>query len=135
MIPDQPYCLYARGLAYARKAMQDAAQQDLSQALPWMVRALRQEKAAAMFEYADDPTLRDGQARPGRRQILARMINRLRPITGQNFGYDPEATAEQNELAIVAWEQWFEDSGEIKFTPDAELIGVPGTQEQTPRGR
>ena len=53
------------------------------------------------------------------------MINRLRLITGQNFGYDPAGTLEQKEGAIAAWEQWAKNSGKIKFTPDAKLLSVP----------
>jgi hypothetical protein len=58
------------------------------------------------------------------------MINRLRTMTGQNFGYDPYASAEENEQAIVAWEDWFKNSGETKFTPDAELVPVPEASEE-----
>ena len=129
MMSDQPYCLYSRGLTYAQNGMEEPARTDLAKALPWMIQALRKPTAAAMFEYADDPTLRDGEIRPTDRQIVARMINRLRVITGQNFGYDPEATPEQNEKAVALWEQWFNDSGEIKLAPDAELVAVPDIQE------
>jgi hypothetical protein len=57
------------------------------------------------------------------------MINRLRLITGENFGYDPDAAAEDKEKAIAAWEQWFESSGQIKFSPDAEILPVPEAAE------
>ena len=119
------YAFYARGLAYAQNDMEDASRKDLEKALPWMIRTLRQPTAAAMFEYADDPRLRDGGIRPTEQQILVRMINRLRIVTGQNFGYDPLASAEENEQAIAVWEDWFRSSGQIEFTPDAELIAVP----------
>ncbi len=49
----------------------------------------------------------------------------LRIVTGQNFGYDPNATAEENEQAISGRETWFENSGQISFTPDAGLAEVP----------
>jgi hypothetical protein len=130
MIKGLPYCLYAQGLAYAQKGMDDAAKDNLGKALPWMIRALREPTGAAMFEYADDPRLREGRYRPTEEQILARMINRLRVATGQNFGYDPDASAEENEQAIAAWEDWFETSGQIEFTPDAELVPVPAGPDQ-----
>ena len=53
------------------------------------------------------------------------MINRLRIISGQSFGYDASATPAQNEAAVGAWEQWFKNGGQIKFTPDAKLLPVP----------
>ncbi|MBL7189912.1 MAG: hypothetical protein ISS70_26580 [Phycisphaerae bacterium] len=53
------------------------------------------------------------------------MVNRLRIVSGQNFGYNPNASTEANEQAIAAWEQWHENSGEMEFTPDAELVPVP----------
>ncbi|MHC4705389.1 MAG: hypothetical protein ACYTFQ_33005, partial [Planctomycetota bacterium] len=43
----------------------------------------------------------------------------------QTSGHDPDASAEANEQAIAAWEQWHEDSGRIAFTPDDELVAVP----------
>ena len=45
-----------------------------------------------MFEYADSPLVRYGQYQPGEQEMVAKMINRLRLITGQNFGYDPART-------------------------------------------
>lgn len=130
MMGDVPYCSYARGLAYAQKDMDEAAKDDLGSALPWMIRALREPTAASPFEYADDPRLREGRYRPTKEQIIARTINRLRTVTGQNFGYDPEASTEENERAIAAWEQWYENSGKIEFTPDAELVPIPAAPEQ-----
>ena len=53
------------------------------------------------------------------------MINRLRLITGQNFGYDPTRTKEQNEAALAAWEQWLKRDGQIQFTPEAPQLAVP----------
>ena len=129
MIKGLPYCLYARGLAYAQNGMEEAANEDLAEVLPWMIRALREPTGATMFEYADDPRLREGRYQPTEQQILARMINRLRIITGQNFGYYADATAEKIEQAIAAWEQWYENSGQIEFTPDAELVPVPAVSE------
>ena len=78
-----------------------------------------------MFEYADSPLVRNGQYHPGEREMLAKMINRLRLISGRNFGYDPALTSQQNEAAIAAWEQWFKAGGQIQFTPDAKLLDVP----------
>lgn len=120
------YCHLARGLAYAAKDMKDMAQRDLDVALPIMIDALRNTKGAFTFDYADDPLLRDGpnDEWPTPPQSLAMMVNRLRIVSGQNFGYNPNASAEANEQAIAAWEQWREHSGEIEFTPDAELVPV-----------
>jgi len=58
------------------------------------------------------------------------MINRLRIITGQDFGYHPDAAIEETERAIAAWEEWFRNFGQIKFTPDAELVPIPARHEQ-----
>jgi outer membrane lipoprotein-sorting protein len=127
------YCHLARGIAYAAKGMNDMARQDLEVALPVMVEALRNIEGASMFDYADDPLYRSlpKDKRPTAQQSLAVMINRLRIITGQNFGYDSVATAEENEQAIAAWEEWFKNSGEIKVTPDAELVAIPEAVEET----
>ena len=125
------YCNYYRGLAYAQIGMDEAAQQDLQICLPLMLSALRETSAAAMFEYADNPLLRYGKYRPSEQQIVANMINRLRIISGQNFGYNPSGTAEENKQVIAAWEEWFKNSGEIKVTPDAELVAIPEVVEET----
>ncbi len=124
------YCNYYRGLAYAQIGMDEAAQQDLQTCLPLMLSALRETSAAGIFEYADNPLLRYGKYKPTEQQIVANMINRLRIITGQNFGYDPDVSAEENEAAIAAWEEWHKNSGEIKVTPDAELVQVPEVVEE-----
>ena len=125
MMDDVPYCYHARGLAYAKNGMDEAAKEDLEKSLPWMIRTLHQPMTAAMFEYADNPLLREGKGKPTEKQIIVRMINRLRIITGQNFGYSPDATVEENSQAITAWGQWYENSGQIEFMPEAELIVVP----------
>ncbi|MHC4105553.1 MAG: tetratricopeptide repeat protein, partial [Planctomycetota bacterium] len=124
------YCNYYRGLAYAQIGMDEAAQQDLQVCLPLMLSALRETSAAAIFEYADHPLLRYGKYKPSEQQIVTNMINRLRIITDQNFGYDPDGSAEENEAAIAAWEEWYENSGEIKVTPDAELVRIPEVVEE-----
>jgi len=126
------YCHLARGLAYAAKGMKDMARRDFETALPVMIDALRNIKAATLFDYADDPLYKDlpEDKRPTAEQSLAMMINRLRLITGQNFGYDPNASAEENERAIAAWEDWFKSSGQIQFTPDAELVHIPMAPSQ-----
>ena len=125
------YCYLARGQAYAAKGMKDMARKDLGVSLPIMIEALRYIEGAAMFDYADDPLYRSlpKEKRPTAEQCLAMMINRLRIISGQNFGYDPDGSAEENEQAIAAWEDWFKNSGEIEFTPDAVLVPVPETVE------
>ena len=118
------YGNYARALAYAQLGMNEDAQADLKVCLPSMIRTLRIPSAGKMFEYADNPLMRYGKYKPTEREIIINMINRLRIVTGQNFGYDPDATNQENEGAIAAWEQWHENSGEIEFTPDAELVPV-----------
>jgi hypothetical protein len=125
------YCHLARGQAYAAKGMKDMARHDLCVALSPMIETLRNIEGAMMFDYADDPLYRSltKEKRPTAEQSLAMMINRLRIITGQNFGYDPNRSAEGNEQAIAAWEECFKNSGEIEFTPDAVLVPVPETVE------
>ncbi|MHC4084911.1 MAG: tetratricopeptide repeat protein [Planctomycetota bacterium] len=126
------YCHLARGQAYAAKGMKDMARQDLEAALPLMIETLRNIEGAMMFDYADDPLYRSlpKEQRPNAQQSLAMMINRLRIITGQNFGYDPSVGAEENQQAIEAWEDWFKNSGQIQFSPDAELVPVPEVVEE-----
>ena len=123
------YCNYARGLAYARLGMNDEAIADLLVCLPSMVQTLRIPSGGKMFEYADNPMMRYGKYNPTDQQMVVNMINRLRIVTGQNFGYSPTGTAEVNEAAIAAWEQWLENDGQIKFTPDAEVVPIPETVE------
>jgi hypothetical protein len=125
------YCHLARGQAYAAKGMKDMARHDLGVALPLMIETLRNIEGATMFDYADDPLYRSlpKEKRPTTEQSLAMMVNRLRIISGKNFGYNPYASAEENEQAIAAWEEWFKSSGEIEFTPDAVLVPVPETVE------
>ena len=128
---DKPlnYCNYARGLAYARLGMNDQAEADLQVCLPSMIQTLRTPSGGQMFEYADNPLMRYGKYKPTEHQIVINMINRLRIVSGQNFGYNPDATDQENEAAIIAWEQWLENDGRIKVTPDAELVGVPAASE------
>jgi len=119
------YCHLARGFAYRAKGMEDMARKDFRVALPVMLDALRHIEGARIFDRADDSLCRDADYEsPSKEQSLAIMINRLRIITGQNFGYDPNASATENEQAIAAWEDWFKNSGKIEFTPDAELVPV-----------
>lgn len=82
-----------------------------------------------MFDCADDPLEKGRGLSEGER--LNRMIERLREVTDQNFGYDPNASAEEKEQAIAAWEQWYETSGRIEFTPGAELVPIPPGVEQS----
>ncbi|MDT8304105.1 MAG: tetratricopeptide repeat protein, partial [Sedimentisphaerales bacterium] len=126
------YCYLARGLAYKAKGMKDMAQRDLSIALPVMIGALRNIKGAFIFDYADDPLLRDipKDKRPTAQKSLTTMINRLRTVTDHNFGYHPDATLEEKEQAIAAWEEWYENSGQINFSPDAETVHVPEATEE-----
>ncbi|MHC4316435.1 MAG: hypothetical protein ACYSW3_28670 [Planctomycetota bacterium] len=131
------YCYFARGLAYAKKGMKEATEEDIGKALPQLILALRNIKAAALFVLADDPLLcadgmREGcHKAPTKEQVLAMMINHLRIVTGQNFGYNPYGNSEEKEKAIAAWEEWLKNSGEINVTPDAELVAIPEAVEET----
>lgn len=126
-----PSYFLARGKAYHAKGMTDMAKLDVKKALPKMVLALRKTDVASSFDLADDPLiLADGMREgchdgPTPEQSIALMINRLRSITGQDFGYDPSASQEENEAAIVAWERWLEDDGQINFAPEAGFVPVP----------
>ncbi len=126
-----PSYYLARAVAFQGKGMTDMAQIDFEKALPKMIEALRNSEAAGSFDLADDPLRcadgmrEDCHGAPTPEQSLVMMINRLRILTGQNFGYDPSAGEEEKERAISAWEQWSKDSGRFKFTPDAKLIPVP----------
>ncbi len=131
-VPDWPvpYCSYARGLAYAASGNLEAATTDFQTCLPAMVKVLRNPSAGYTFEYADNPMIRYGQHEPGNEESVVKMVNRLRLISGRNFGYDPDGTPEQNEAALAAWEQWFNAGGQIQYTPDVELLPVPGATPQ-----
>ncbi len=120
-----PYCQYARGLAYARLGLLDQANADFEACLPAMIRALRTPSGGVLFEYADNPLLPRGRYLPGEVEIVTKMVNRLRRITGQNFGYDPNHTKEQNEAALAAWDRWFRTDGRVRFTPEAPQLMVP----------
>lgn len=129
-----------RARAYLGKGMVDMAQLDFEKVLPKMIESLRNTKAAWSFDLADDPLRRadgmngeDCHEAPTPQQSLVMMINRLRILTGQNFGFDPNGAEQEKERAIAAWEQWAEESGRIQFTPEAPLIPVPRTSNpQTP---
>ncbi len=121
---DPSYCHLARGLAYAKKGMLEEADRDVRKALPTMVSGLSRQMDARMFDYADDPTFRDGNM-PTRAQSVAKMINRLRQVTGQNFRYDPAGTPEHNKQTIAAWEKWHKESGAVRFDFNAELVKIP----------
>ena len=129
------YCNYARALAYVCLGMQQEAQADLEICLPWMVFALREPSATTMFDYADNPLLRYGEKWPTERDAVSHMINRLRVLTGQSFGYDPDGTNREKEDAIAAWEQWSESSGRINFTPDTPLVSIPAAKDSENRWR
>jgi tetratricopeptide (TPR) repeat protein len=120
-----PYCNYALGLAQAKAGNLEAAKANFEACLPAMIQTLRIPSGGKMFEYADNPKIRCGQHKLSDEEMVVKMINRLRIITGQNFGYDPNGAAKDNEAAIAAWEQWFQTDGQIRFTPDAELLPVP----------
>jgi len=124
---DKPleYCNYARGLAYAQLGMRAEAEADLQVCLPAMVRTLRIPSSGSMFEYADNPLIRYGEYKPTEQETVTKMVTRLQLITGQNFGFDPEASAEENEAAIAAWEQWLAEGGTVRSPAEADLATVP----------
>jgi tetratricopeptide (TPR) repeat protein len=124
-----PYCSYARGLAYAKSGHLAAAKADFQACLPEMIRTLRTPSGGMMFEYAENTMVRYGQGKLSDEAVVVKMVNRLRVLSGQNFGYDPSAPAAQKEAAIAAWERWFKNGGQIKFTPDAPLLPVPTTDQ------
>lgn len=101
-------CHLARGLAYKQLGMEDEAKQDFGVALPLMIDALRHTQGGFAFDYADDPT-RQKCLGLSDEQRLINMINRLREVTSQNFGFDPADSAEQKEAAIAAWENWWKE--------------------------
>jgi hypothetical protein len=119
-----PFCNYALGLAQARGGHLEAATVNFQTCLPAMIQTLRIPSGGKMFEYADNPRIRYGGHKPSDQEMVVKMINRLRIITGQSFGYDPNATPEDRETAIAAWEQWFKTDRQIQFTPDAKLLPV-----------
>ncbi len=105
------YSHLTRGLAYRAIDMENMAQRDFNMALPVMIDSLRNIEGANMFDYADDPLHRglSNDKRPTPEQSLDIMIDRLREVTGENFGYDAQGSNENNEQAISAWEQWWHD--------------------------
>jgi hypothetical protein len=126
------YCNYARGLAYAHLGEIEAAEADFRVCLPAMIRTLRIPSTGWMFEFADDPMIQQGRDVPGDRQIVANMVRRLQRITGRDFGYDPNATVEENEAPIAAWERWLREDGRIKFTsPGPPASPSSATDERT----
>ena len=107
------YCHLARGLAYADNGNEAAARKDFAKVLPRMIEALRNPEAAIMFEYADDPLLRDqgkdAIVKRARERGVPNMIRRLRKVTRRSFGYDMAKSPQDNEKAIAAWEAWWRD--------------------------
>jgi hypothetical protein len=115
----QPHCHLARGLAYKQAGLNETAKRDFAKALPWMILALRRPESAAFFECAEDPLLRYRVPKQitndtvfeffKREQLVANMIERLRAVSGQNFGYNPNASAGEIENVISAWESWWSE--------------------------
>ncbi len=103
------YCHLARGFAYRAMGMEEAASKDFQVALPVMIEALRNAEGAQMFDHADDPLNRGKGLSESER--LTGMIERLRDVACEDFGYDPNAGAADTERAVTAWEQWYETTG------------------------
>ena len=73
-----------------------------------MIDALRIAKWAEFFDFADDPLLKhDPDPRRRQEESRAKMVERLRDVTGEDFGYDTVALAEQTEQVMLTWEQWW----------------------------
>ncbi len=103
------YANLSRGLAYKNIGMEAQSQDDLNIALPWMIRTLSEPSSGYMFEYADDPTIREGKATPTERHLIERMIVRLRAATGMYFCYNFNLSPQENAEAIAAWQNWHEE--------------------------
>ncbi|MHC4647060.1 MAG: tetratricopeptide repeat protein [Planctomycetota bacterium] len=112
----------ARGRAYRKLGMEAAARKDFEIAMEAMVESLRNMDSmkARLFDYAEDPLYRyDKERRPGPEQRFGKMIDRLREVTGENFGYDPSLdTPEEIERVISAWEEWWS-----MHAPDYLVLG------------
>jgi len=106
---DGVYAYLARGLAYKNMGMEAQSQDDFNIALPWMIRTLAEPSAGSMFEYADDPAVREGKAAPTNRQLIERMVVRLRAATGMYYGYDLNLSPQENAEAIAAWQDWYQN--------------------------
>jgi len=119
---------YARGVAYARQGMTDQATQDIRRCLADMVYRLRTPERKWLLDFAEQLS---GSMKFTKQQMLARMINRLRQVTGQNFGYDP-TTPERTEQAIAAWEKWCRTDGQVRFDFEAELVPIPSGSAKLP---
>lgn len=125
-----PFCNYALGMAQAKGGHHEVATTNFQICLPAMIETLRIPSSGQMFEYADNPKIRYGQHKPTDQEMVVKMINRLRLITGKNFGYDLDAPAENREAAITAWEEWFKTDGRVQFSPRAEQLTVPEPAEE-----
>jgi hypothetical protein len=88
--------------------MGQEAKRDFAVALPVMIDCLRHVKGCKAFDYAEDPTLQTYQ-KLSDEQRLSNMINRLRTVTGQDFGSDPVTPAHQQGAQITAWETWWKE--------------------------
>lgn len=131
------YCYYTRGLAYAEKGMGTVAEEDLMVALPEMIKGLRNQKAAYMFDYADDPIFKkrsDREQELIKQVIVLNMISRLRKITSQNFGADLTGTNDVSEEVIIKWENWYKTSPAIQvdhdYKPHFVILEVPATEKE-----
>lgn len=107
-VPVPHYCYLARGLAYQQMGLGQEAKRDFAVALPVMIDCLRHVKGCKAFDYAEDPTLQTYQ-KLSDEQRLSNMINRLRTVTGQDFGSDPVTPAPQQGAQIIAWETWWKE--------------------------
>ena len=59
---------------------------------------------------AADPLYRDHEERrPSKEESFEKMVERLREVTGQDFGYRPGARPEQLEKVITSWENWWKE--------------------------
>jgi len=81
-----------------------------------------------------------GLLRSSRLEERREAIERLRVITGLDFGYDPEADEDARERVTRAWEEWLTYAREEPWPDDWEPYpsqpaqGQPSTQQELPRG-
>lgn len=102
------YAHVRRGFAYRAQGREEQAKQDFAVALPAMIDALRDPDGMKMFHDADDLS-------ESRRQLpdtiyAYRIIEKLRSITGQDFGYEAHHGPEGNQKAITAWGNWWAEN-------------------------
>jgi tetratricopeptide (TPR) repeat protein len=113
---DAPYCHFAKGISYAAMGQDSAANVEIKQALPVMLKALRNSKECSTFDYADYPLYQQA-TKEDRDKIasfgISNMVRRLIKVSGKRFGEKELITNNISESTIVAWEQWYKNNGQV----------------------